>query len=157
MADLFVSVPGQVAAFEMSATLGQVAIPAEIKDPQFIPSRPSPVIFNTLDWGQRTNQQFASSLDGSVYIYVFGDQMGNVNIRGYAFDQLCQQDISGLQMVLDYYDANRASKRPLPIKVAIGEKVVQGFLTGAQVVARGAAMDPAPVLNEYTLEISALP
>jgi hypothetical protein len=41
--------------------------------------------------------------------------------------------------------------------VEIANKVVEGFLTGAQVVARGAATDPAPVLNEYTLEISALP
>jgi hypothetical protein len=157
MADLFVSTPGQVAAFEMSATLGQVAIPAEIKDPPFIRSRPSPVIFNTVDWMQKTNQQFVTSLDGSVYIYVFGDQMGSVSIQGYAFDQLCQQDISGLQMVLDYYDENRASKRQLPIKIAIGEKVIQGFLTGVKVLAIGSAGDPAPVLNRYELEINALP
>jgi len=160
MADIFASKPGFVYAFPLNATVGQVEIPAEIVDPKFIDKRPSPVIFSTLEWEQKTNQQFANSLDGSVYIYVFGDHMGRVTIRGFAFDQLCSNSgggDSGLKKVLKYYEDYRASRRQLPLKIDVAGKVVQGFLTGVQVVARGAAQDPAPVLNEYTLEINALP
>ena len=157
MAEIFVSAPGEVAAFEMQATVGRVNIPAELKDPELLPNRPAPIIFASVDWTQRTKQQFENSLDGTVYIYVFGDQMGKVNIAGIAFDRLCDKDDNGLQQVLEYYKTNRASRRPSPIEVSIAEEVVEGFLTAASVRAKGAAFDPGPVLQEYSLEISALP
>lgn len=157
MAEIFVSAPGEVAAFEMQATVGRISIPAELKDPELITNRPSPIIFASVNWEQRTHQQFANSLDGTVYIYVFGDQMGKIRIMGIAFDRLCDKDDSGLQQVLDYYETNRASELSSPIEVSIAEKVVEGFLTSASVQARGVAMDPGPVLHEYSLEISALP
>jgi len=156
MADIFVSAPGEVVAFEMQATVGRVNIPAELKDPELISNRPAPLIFSSTKWDQRTSQQFATSLDGSVYIYVFGDQMGTVVIVGLAFN-LCDKEENGLQTVLDYYKTNRASERSSPIEVAIADEVVEGFLTGASIRSVGSATDPASMLHEYSLEISALP
>lgn len=157
MANLFVSAPGTVTSFQLDATVGTISVPAEIKDPVFI-TRPGPVIFSQVEWVQRTNQQFANSLDGSVYIYVFGDQMGSVRVNGLAMDALCGQKENGLQKVLKYYETNRASKRSTPIGISIADQIVRGFLTGVQVTSVGATTNPqAPVLHSYDMEINALP
>lgn len=159
MGDLFTSVPGTVFAVNLQARTGTVSIPAEISDPRLKePGVASPILFGTMRWVQKTNQQFSSSLDGSVYIYVFGDQMGMVYLSGFAFDKLCEGGgKTGLALVLDYYKKYRASQRPLPVQIAIADQTVQGFLTGIDVVAKGTAQTPAPVLHEYTLEVNALP
>jgi len=159
MAELFKSVPGTVYAVELKMKAGQVSIPAELADPWLKePGQASTVLFSTMEWQQATNQQFSNSLDGSVYIYVFGDQMGKIIMSGIAFDKLCEgKGETGLAKVLKYYKNNRASQRASPIQVNLAEQIVQGFLTAATVRAIGSATGPEAVLHQYSLEISALP
>ena len=159
MAELFTSIPGTVYAVELKMQAGQVSIPAELADPRLKePGQASTVLFSTMEWQQATNQQFSNSLAGSVYIYVFGDQMGKIVMSGIAFDRLCDGgDETGLAKVLKYYRDNRASQRSSPIQVNLADQTIQGFLTSATVRAMGSATGPEAVLHRYTLEISALP
>ena len=159
MGSLFTSVPGTVYATDLQAVAGQVSIPAELADPRLkAPGAASTVLFGAMVWQQNTHQQFSTSLDGSIYIYVFGDQMGSVKLSGIAFDKLCEGGgKTGLAIVLDYYNQNRASQRPTPIQVNVADKTVQGFLTGISVRTMGVAESQAPVLHGYEMEISALP
>jgi hypothetical protein len=159
MGSLFTSIPGTVFVADLAVTAGQVSIPAELADPRLKdPGAPSTVLFGAMEWQQNTHQQFSTSLEGSVYIYVFGDQMGMVKLSGITFDRLCEGGGKpGLAIVLDYYNQNRASQRPAPIQVNVADKTVQGFLTGVSVRTMGVATDKAPVLQEYTMEINALP
>jgi hypothetical protein len=158
MADIFVSVPGSVVAFELTqATVGQINVPAEIVDPKLKDlKQPSPVIFGSMAWKQQTHQQFSNSLDGSVYIYVFGDQMGTIEISGFAFARLCGTNEDGLQKVLEYYKQNRASQRATPIQVNVASQTVQGFLTSieARTLSGGS---PEAIVHQYNLGINALP
>ena len=159
MGDLFASIPGTVYIADLEVTAGQVSIPAELADPRLKePGVPSTILFGAMEWQQNTHQQFSSSLEGSVYIYVFGDQMGSVKLSGITFDRRCEGGgKTGLALVLDYYNSYRASQRPAPIQVNIADRTVQGFLTGISVRTMGLATNPSPVLQEYTLEINALP
>jgi hypothetical protein len=158
MADVFVSVPGSVVAFELDkATVGQISIPAEIMDPKLKDLRqPSPIIYGSMEWKQQTHQQFSNSLDGSVYIYVFGDLMGTLEISGFAFARLCEGNEDGLQKVLEYYKEYRASQRALPIQVNVANQTVQGFLTSvtARTLSGGS---PDAIVHQYNLGINALP
>jgi hypothetical protein len=161
VADIFVSAPGEVMHFKLdhaASGRGEVPAPADIKEPPLIENRPFPIIFGAIHWEQATHQQFARSLDGSIYIYVFGDKMGEVLVHGLAFDRLCSGDTeSGLKKVLTYYETNRASNRDTPIKLEIATKIVQGFLTSAKVEAVGGAESPVAVVHRYSLGINTLP
>jgi len=159
MGDLFTSIPGTVYASNLTAVAGQVSIPAELAEPRLkAQGVASTILFGKMEWQQNTHQQFSMSLDGSIYIYVFGDHMGTVKLSGITFDRLCEGGgKTGLALVLDYYKQNRASQRPTPIQVNVADQTIQGFLTGVSVRTMGIATSKEPVLQEYELEINALP
>ena len=159
MGDLFTSIPGTVYASNLTAVAGQVSIPAELAEPRLkAQGVASTILFGKMEWQQNTHQQFSMSLDGSIYIYVFGDHMGTIKLSGITFDRLCEGGgKTGLALVLDYYKQNRASQRPTPIQVNVADQTIQGFLTGVSVRTMGIATSKEPVLQEYELEINVLP
>lgn len=154
MPDLFASAPGTVAIFT-----DQRVIPGRIRvtDPAFPGSDNAPVLVSGVDYGQKTNQQFQQALDRSVFIYVFGDLMGTVAVRGTAFAATCDGSQSGLGVIFDYYTANRASVRDTPIIMEAGGETISGFLTGLDVRAANSGEDPSALMSEFSLIISALP
>lgn len=153
MADIFQSAPGTVAVIASDTALpGSIVI----SQPQF-PSGNSAAIITGISYDQKTNQQFQQSLDGAVYIYVFGDQMGEVMVEGIAFPKLCDGGDSGLFDVADYYRANRASQSSQPIIVLAAGDTITGFLTGVGIRSNMTAEDPMALINNYRLHISALP
>lgn len=156
MAVVYDTIPGTVVAFDMGYSIpGTIAI----SDPKFPASTPSPVMFSSVIWDQATNQQFQHSLDGSVYIYVFGDRMGAVNIEGFTFISQCDSTEVGLTQLTEFYSANRASARNTPIEVTLGDDTISGFLTGIRVTAlgSGAGDDGLTLVHRFTLTINALP
>jgi hypothetical protein len=153
MADIFQSAPGTVAVISSDTALpGSIVI----SQPQF-PSGGIAAIITGINLDQKTNQQFQQSLDGAVYIYVFGDQMGDISVEGIAFPKLCQGGRSGLFDVSDYYANNRASKTSTPIIVSAGGQNITGFLTGIRIRSNVSGEDPVALINNYSLHISALP
>jgi hypothetical protein len=127
-------------------------IPGKLQlDPKF---EPLAAIIDAPAISQSVNVQFQPSLGGPVYVYVFGDQMGNVTITGTAFAGLCRdQSQSGIKEVIDYYNEQRASQRTETVTVTFGSESISGFLTRMTLSPR----DPLYMLVSFSLVINALP
>jgi hypothetical protein len=149
MADVFNSRTGYVAVVP-----GQAVIPGRVKISGF---EPTAALIENINYRQRTNQQFQYALDGSVYIYVFGDEMGNVQIQGMILPILCTGESTGMKEVLAFYAANRASKSQALVEVSVGEEVVSGFLTGLGITGVGVASDALAMIQRYSMVINTLP
>lgn len=103
---------------------------------------------------QSVNVQFQSSLGGPVYVYVFGDNMGNISVSGTAFAGLCDNaNTNGIKEVIDYYEDNRASERSEVVTVTYGSKSFDGFLTRLELRPH----DPLYMLTGFTVVINTLP
>lgn len=149
MADIFNSRTGYVAVVP-----GQAVIPGRIKISGF---EPAAALIENIDYMQKTNQQFQYALDGSVYIYVFGDEMGNVQIKGIIFPLLCEGQATGMKEVLAFYAARRASKSQELVEVSFGDEVITGFLTGLGVSGVGMADEGKAAIQSYVMVINTLP
>ncbi len=151
MPDIFNSRAGYVAI--INDPDGTV-IPGKVSVEGF---EPQAALISGINYHQKTNQQFQQSLDNSVYIYVFGDLMGDVEIEGVAFQKLCKSDAEGIIEVLNFYKDNRASRKAEPITVQLGQESIQGFLTALSLKNTALADDPASFMAHYKLLISTLP
>jgi len=151
MPDIFNSRPGMVAYFQ---DIAGPLMPGRIHLPSF---NSISALIAGIDYDQATNQQFQTALDTSVFIYVFGDQMGTVRVLGKIIPSLCDNDADGLEQVFKFYADNRASRLADPIQVMAGSEVISGFLTGMNMrVDQLSASEFAP-LYDYTLTINSLP
>jgi hypothetical protein len=145
MADLFACSRGNLTVME-----GCEGVPGKILLKGFSPQAAiivSPAI------SQRTNVQFQTSLRESVYVYVFGDQMGTVTVTGVAFATRCDADDSGLEEIFEYYQNYRASQRQQPIEVTFGKESISGFLTASDISSR----DPSFLTLDFKFTINTLP
>jgi hypothetical protein len=103
---------------------------------------------------QQVNVQFLHTLGALVYIYVFGDRMGQVTLSGLSFACTCPDDtLLGAEQMLLWYRTNRASNRAFPIRVLIGNYVIEGFVTGVT----EDVVDPTTSLVQWGVTINALP
>lgn len=149
MADIFNSRTGFVAVIP-----GQAVLPGRIKIRGF---EPASALIENIDYAQKTNQQFQYALDGSVYIYVFGDEMGQVIIKGIIFPLLCEGTSTGMKEVLTFYAAQRASKSQDLVEVSLGDEVITGFLTALVVSGVGVADEGQAAIQRYEMLINTLP
>ena len=150
--DIFNSSPGAVYVMDTGATvLGAIYI----STPQF-PAGGGAVLISGVRYTQRTCHQFQPALDRKVYVYVFGDNMGAIEVRGLALPGTCEGG-GGPGPVLQYYDTNRASMKTTPIIVTVGEELISGFLTGLDMHSVTAADEGTAHTLEFSLTISALP
>jgi hypothetical protein len=149
MADVFSSREGYVAVIS-----SQRVVPGRIKISGFAPQA---VMISGIEYDQKTNQQFQQSLDGAVYVYVFGDLMGNVAIEGVAFPLRCDGEVNGLQEIFKFYAQRRASNNKELIQVSIGDEPVSGFLTSIRVRSNSAADNSAALSQTFWLTINTLP
>lgn len=75
------------------------------------------------------NFQFLHTLGNYIYVYVFGDRMGQLSLSGLAFDSSCNSSVQGVSRVLDFYQQNRIAKRATPVKITLGTgPTLEGFL-----------------------------
>jgi hypothetical protein len=81
-----------------------------------------------------TNHQFLHSLDEFIYVFAFGDRVGELTLSGITFTgKKCPNTTSAAPGDLySYYLQNRVSKtlKPTKITVAGGQTTLLGFLTG---------------------------
>lgn len=102
------------------------------------------------------NFQFLHTIGNDVYIYVFGDRMGQVDLHGICFAQDCTQDAGehGFEKLFAWYEQNRISVRKEPVVVTIGvNKSFEGFVTALT----GDAQDAQTRTINFNLTISLLP
>jgi len=153
--DIFASEPGTV-----NVIGDQKVLPGRIRiaNPAFPSGSNVPLLVAGIDYNQATNQQFQSTLDGSVFIYVFGDRMGDIVVQGVAFKALCTGGgKSGIEELFEFYGSNRASVRAEPVIVEAAGTEVRGFLTAIKVRDNILAEDPGSPMSNFSLFISSLP
>ena len=62
------------------------------------------------------NAQFLHTLGGDIYVYTFGDRIGQFAVSGLAFSNSCAGSGGpGIGSVLQYYNNNRVAKRESPL------------------------------------------
>lgn len=153
MADIFSSAPGTVAVFPQD-----YALPGRVR---FQGYEPQSFLISGTDMRQSTDQQFQTSLDRDIWIYVFGDQMGEIILRGRAFLAVCSYGSSqsgiGFLEVLDLYSKYRASINPQPVTVTLGPKALSGFLTSMRLMSVVVSEDPIGLVHDFEMTINALP
>ena len=146
MAELLACQRGKIAVME-----GCEGIPGKILLDGF---EPVAAIVTAPSVEQRVNAQFQTSLKESVYVYVFGDQMGNIGIAGIAFASTCEdEEASGMEDVFNYYRDYRASQRKEPIAVTFGKESISGFLMASKLSSR----DASNMTLDFSFTINTLP
>jgi hypothetical protein len=81
-----------------------------------------------------TNHQFQQMLGGGIYLDVFGDRIGMLQLGGLAFLGACDNDQrTGFSYVENFYRENRLSNRATPLRVTTDPfTVYEGYLFGFQ-------------------------
>ena len=154
MADIFLSKPGQV-----SVISDPYAVPAVVRiKSQSVDFNPQAVILTSLGYSQRTKQRFSPSLSDAIYVYIFGDAMGQIEVSGLAFSSRCGQyttTMTGMEEVMRFYEQARISKSQEMIYVAIGSILISGFLT--QMTMTMSKSDQPFLMTSFTYGINTLP
>lgn len=109
-----------------------------------------------------SNQQFLHTVGGSVYVYVFGDRMGTLELQGISFSSRCENVVvsdsepeqHGFEKLLAWYKENRLAKRRAPVQVLLGlSTTISGFLT--ELIQRSEDSQSRTV--QFTMRLSTLP
>jgi hypothetical protein len=151
MADLFNNQPGVVAVLD---TDGGDDNPFRVTLDDFPQiGAQSGVIFTELAIQRHGSFQFMHTLRDLVYVYSFGERVGQIRASGMAFARMCS-GIEGLSTVMDYYENNRLERRADPISIVVGTTSrFRGFLTELNTdIAR-----PEARLAQFGLQFLALP
>jgi len=112
-------------------------------------------IVTRLTVSQQTNVQFLHTLGSLIYIYSFGDRMGTIGLSGLAFPVGCENDDGepGIEKMLKWYRANKASSREKPVRIMIGNTPLDGFVTESNFD----VVDPTTNLVQWSISIRSLP
>lgn len=103
---------------------------------------------------QKVNNQFQPALDNTVYVYCFGDGIGQFTISGLTFSRSCNDGGggNGVSDALSYYASNRALS-DTTISLGLGGSAFSGYLH--QVTA--GIDNPYLKLGQFTLVAATLP
>lgn len=101
------------------------------------------------------NYQLAHSLSDTIYLYVFGDRMGELRVSGMAFSKLCIGDEeTGVEQAIRNYRDNRIAVRSSPVIVSYGSNnPFRAFLTGMSID----LVDPERMLAQWSYRFEAFP
>jgi len=150
---LFDGAPGRVIALQDPALQGVVPL---VKPNPAITFQGQKSLITRLTIAQETNHQFLHALGGDIFIYVFGDRIGQLTISGLAVSKDCDgggDSEHGFEKMLKYYKDNKLSKRREPMTVMIGQTPVTGFLGGMT----GGVFDHKLLLMQWDLTLFLLP
>jgi len=102
----------------------------------------------------QSNYQFVHTLRGFVYVYVFGERIGDLIISGLSFSGRCPGDTTdGIKEVMNYYDQQRVSFAGNPTNIRIGRAGFRGFLVGAKFE----IVNPKGRVGQFQLRFNVLP
>jgi hypothetical protein len=108
------------------------------------------------------NFQFLHTIGNDIYIYVFGDRIGQITISGLSFPATnvypggegCEVGEHGFEHIMRWYEQYRVARRQDPIQITIGaNKTIKGFV----VALTGDVVDPATRMFQYNLQMMVLP
>lgn len=115
-------------------------------------------IITRLTISQQANVQFLHTLGAAIYVYVFGDRIGNLSLSGLSFAAPCddnnQVQDHGMVLMLDWYRKNRVSKSGAPVRITIGTNVtIEGFVTSSSFD----TVEPESGMVQWGLSMQTLP
>jgi hypothetical protein len=117
------------------------------------------------------NFQFLHTMGNDVFVYVFGDRMGDITLHGLCFADDCSSPTPphgvtnlggtaqpgqkhGFELLYDWYLNSRMSVNASPVTVTIGQGTVfKGFITGLT----GDVKDAMTRTIQYQITVSMLP
>ena len=115
------------------------------------------------------NYQFLHTIGNDVYVYVFGDRMGQVRLHGLSFQTACPPPGSsdtqallqgasgekhGFELLFDWYTKYRIAAIKNPVRVTIGRETnFDGFVTALT----GDVQDALHRTIQFQMTISLLP
>jgi len=157
MATIFSNCPGKVVRVEQPTTSCSVSV-VSVSDKNGNPNltyEKDGIILTRVHVGQNVNVQFLHTLGNRVYVYSFGDRMGQLQLSGIAFASRCEAESSShsAKNVLDWYKLNKASIRRDAINVSIFDYSFQAFLVGLT----ADVIDEKTKLVQWNLNLATLP
>jgi hypothetical protein len=111
------------------------------------------VIITRINSEQRTNTQFQQSLENVIYVYSFGDQIGDLQISGLAFPRRCKDDKNGIQELIKFYREHRVSRRVQRVQITFANEVINGFIVGMAL----STVDASSGAHNFNLLLKTLP
>lgn len=129
----------------------------------------APMRLDLDDWGgfqQRTaiiqgisvarsaNHQFLHTLRGFIYIYIFGERIGDLIISGLTLTGRCNgKSLTGFDGVMDYWEHHAAHVRADPIGVEIGQTGFLALMTGVKVD----IVNPQAGIGQFMMKLNVVP
>lgn len=99
------------------------------------------------------NYQFLHTVNDFIYLYVFGDRVGELVLTGMGFFGGCEGEEGGICEIFDFYGYNRVARRKTPIPISIGQcGTLLAFLTGMRVE----ASKPETAVAQWVLRFNVL-
>jgi hypothetical protein len=153
MATLFISQPGQV-----SVARGDVTLPATL----FLDGWPGyPAILAAITgyaFNTKGAVQVRPTLGDWLSLFVFGEDPGTLTITGTAFTRGCDAapSASGVDQLMAYYNANRATKTGRPMSILIGlqdSSRLRGLLSAMRIESASADLQ----LSQFQLLFTTMP
>lgn len=148
---IFNGVPGRVLRIVDPAVPATISGPFKMEDWDGYGSFRAIVNRVTTSYG--CNYQFMHTLGRSIYVYTFGDRIGQINVTGVAFNSDCSSGSCGLDAVRGFYQKNKVSVRPEPIKLSICGSTMLGMLVGIE----DAVSDPEALMYPFSLNFALIP
>ena len=170
MPALFSACPGRVTVVSTpvdNCSVNMVSIAGDNNTPALTYERDA-LILTRINVTQNANMHFLHTLGNRVYVYAFGDRMGQIQLTGLAFAATSDHGESasagsscakaGLpyhsaKNVFTWYKINKASTRATPVIVTIFDLTFQGFV----VALNTDVIDPASQLVQWTITLATLP
>ena len=152
MATLFISKPGQVSVARGDVTAATLVLDGWAGFPA-IRAAITGFAFNT-----KGAVQVRPTLGNWVSLFVFGEDPGTLTITGTAFTHGCETDTSatGVDQLMAYYNANRATKTGRPMSILIGlqdSSRLRGLLSAMRIESANADLQ----LSQFQLLFTTLP
>lgn len=107
---------------------------------------------------QQGGFQFLHTLRDFIFVYVFGERMGQCTIHGVSFAYTCpgRGGMTGPEAILQYYNNSRITKAGVPGTIQIGTTAagrMRGFMTGMKLE----LTDPQQHLSQFSLQFHKFP
>ena len=78
-------------------------------------------IITNIQVASQGNFQFLHTLGGNIFVYVFGDRIGQLSMSGLSFESTCEEPggTIGIERVFAYYNANQIANLAIETSMSI--------------------------------------
>ena len=147
-------IPGRTVQLKDVGTQGMVHLVSKVEPSIGFAAQKS--IITRVAVSQSGNFQFLHTLGNDVYIYVFGDRIGQITLSGLSMPSDCEgtQEQIGAELMLKWYNDYKVSNRVPPVKITIGlNTLIEGFVVNLTLD----VVDPGTQLVQWNMTLATLP